>query len=71
MTISTMRSRQRQRRFVTDEVVDRFCIVGPSTTTAKNSTPPQSRVTQFNVYLMSATKKNPRRLPPQNLAALH
>jgi probable F420-dependent oxidoreductase len=45
-------------KFVSDEVVDRFCLVGPAAAHRKKlETLAQAGVTQFNVYLMSGEEE--------------
>jgi len=46
-------------KFVTDEVVDRFCLVGPAEAHRKKlEALGQAGVTQFNVYLMSGQEED-------------
>jgi probable F420-dependent oxidoreductase len=46
-------------KFVTDEVVDRFCLVGPAEAHRKKlEALGQAGVTQFNVYLMSGEEED-------------
>jgi probable F420-dependent oxidoreductase len=46
-------------KFVTDEVVDRFCLVGPAEAHRKKlEALAQAGVTQFNVYLMSGEEED-------------
>jgi len=51
------------KEFVTDEVVDRFCLLGPAPAQIqKLKTLAAAGVTQFNLYLMSGEEEEQLRL---------